>query len=499
MLFILTRTQATFLPLLTLFVCLTRADLISDLKSHGFQVLAPADLGYASAIIPYNERFMFKPAAVTFPRNTQDVSTIVKISGRYNVTVTARSGGHSYIANGLDGKVVVDLASFKKFSVDPRTKIATLGPGIRLGDLILQLNAVGRAMPHGLCPYVALGGHAGHGGYGHTSRQWGLTLDVIESLEVVLADGKIVTASKSSHPDLFWALRGASSSFGIVTSMKVKTFPVPPTVTNMQYAWDMSTDEATSAVLDWQAFSLASTTPANIGAYLVLMRGSAKGRVALSFMGGYFGPNRNFDKIVQPLFKNYPSGGLRNATAMSYVDAAFLFGQMGTLNTTVIPEASNTLYAKSLMTPQETPMTREAVGSLIEYLGDVGFTADFIWAIEIEQYGGVTSQINKVPLDATAFGRRNALFTLQFLTAPSANVPPFPPEGFTFLDGMTNAILDNMPKDWDYGAYMNYPDDRLKDWQRRYYGSHYPRLQNLKAFYDPKDLFKFPLSIELPN
>ncbi|PPQ72041.1 hypothetical protein CVT24_008082 [Panaeolus cyanescens] len=517
---------AFFLGLLT---CSTRADLISDLRDNDFEVLTSADPAYINVTTPFNRRFSYQPVAVTFPRSPKEVSTIMKISTHHNVSFTAQSGGHSYIANGLggkDGAVVIDLRLLNTVSVDPSTKIATIGPGIRLGDLALLLNEHGRAMPHGLCPYVGMGGHSGHGGYGHTSRQWGLTLDVIQSLEVVLANGEIVTASLSSHPDLFWALRGASSSFGIVTSMKAKTFAVPPSVTNMEYIWDMSIDEATAAIMDWQSYTLSPSTPAEIGLYLVVRKGSARGRVSIEFMGGYFGPHSNFDRVINPLLKNYPQPQSKNATAMSYIDAVVEFGEMGTVNTTLIPEPSNTFYVKSLMTPSDAPMSRRAVAEFVKFCATAGFDSTMIWLVEIEQYGGATSMINKVPLDSTSFGRRDALFTIQFLGAPGNNSPPFPDEDFSLLDGMASSIVNNMPSGWDYGAYVNYIDDRLPNceyfvtlhfslsslyfnlgvelmsscfWlrigQHRYYGQHYRRLQALKSIYDPKNLFNFPLSV----
>lgn len=89
-------------------------------------------------------------------------------------------------------------------SYDSGSELASVQSGIRLGDLALALNDHGRAIPHGRCTYVGIGGLAGHGGFGYTSRMWGLTLDVIDSVEVVLADGSILTASERENAELFW-------------------------------------------------------------------------------------------------------------------------------------------------------------------------------------------------------------------------------------------------------------------------------------------------------
>ncbi|PPQ74535.1 hypothetical protein CVT24_000103 [Panaeolus cyanescens] len=451
-------------------------------KSQGFKVLTSTDSGYASASAAFNRRYTFKPAAVTYPRNTQDVSTIVKISAQYNYSVAARSGGHSYIANALggkDGAVVVDLSLLNTVKVNSSSKVATIGTGNRLGDVALALNNNGRAMPHGTCPYVGIGGHSGHGGFGFASRAWGLTLDTIQSLEVVLANGTIATASTSNYPDLFWALRGSSSSFGIVTSISANTFAAPSSVTTFSYIWDLSTSAATSATLAFQTFSLASSTPAELGLEIVLGRGSSKGRVFFQIQGAYYGSNSNFNNVINPLLNKLPSVQSKSVTARTYIDSVKFFGGIGRLNTTGQPDETDTFYAKSLMTPQGSPMSNAAE-----------------WFIEIELWGGPTSVINSVPLDATSFGRRNSLLTIQFYTSAPNYVPPFPQQGFTLLDDMISLIVQNSPSGWDYGAYTNYIDDRLSNWQQQYYGSHYSRLESLKRSYDPKNMFRFPTSIE---
>jgi FAD/FMN-containing dehydrogenase len=124
----------------------------------------------------------------------------------------------------MNNSVVIDMSNFVQLSVDPTTFVATIGPGNRLGDVALGLSNAGRALPHGTCPFVGVGGHSGrqnysnilfflfilfflhegYGGYGFTSRKWGLLLDTIISLEVVLANGTIANISQTNYPDLFF-------------------------------------------------------------------------------------------------------------------------------------------------------------------------------------------------------------------------------------------------------------------------------------------------------
>ncbi|KAF9042491.1 glucooligosaccharide oxidase [Panaeolus papilionaceus] len=498
---LLRRVQASFLILSFLCVQIARGDLISSLQSRDFQVVSPTDIAYANASAPFNLRFSWKPAAVTYPRSAQDISDILKISTEHGLSVSARSGGHSYIANALggkDGAVVVDLSLLNTMQVDPSTNLATIGTGNTLGDLALALNANGRAMPHGTCPYVGVGGHSGHGGFGLSSRAWGLTLDTIESLEVVLANGDIVTASSESHPDLFWALRGSSSSFGIVTSVTAKTFPAPSQVTTIRYSWDLAAADASAAILAFQNYSQVADIPPELGLELVMSKGSALGRVFFRIQGGYYTPDINgtLSSTLSPLLTVLPKPTTITVIPRSYIDSVNYFGGEGTLNTTIAPETPNTFYAKSLMVPDRSPLTKAAVDKWTQYLGGEGFNASTKWFVDVELYGGRNSAINSVPNESTSFGRRDALFTMQFYTSAPGGLPPFPEDGFTLLDDMVDIIIQNSPKNWDYGAYANYVDDRLFDWQRRYYASHYPRLEALKAVYDPRDVFRFPTSIQ---
>jgi len=394
----------------------------------------------------------------------------------------------------MDGSVVIDMSNFVQIFVDPTTFIATIGPGNRLGDIALSLNNAGRALPHGTCPYVGIGGHSGNGGFGYTSRNWGLTLDTIQSLEVVLANGTIANVSQNNYPDLFFALRGASGSFGVVTSIQVETFAAPDSVTMFSYSWDLSAADAASATQQFQNF-VQTNIPPELGAELVLGRGSSSGRVSFGLTGGWYAPTDQFAAVIAPLLNTLPTPSGQAITPGTYIESVqYLGGLGGRLNTSGIAETHDTFYAKSLMTPEASPMTVTALNAFMGYLGDAGFTADTNWFVQLELYGGTNSAINNVALNATAFAHRSSMFTIQFYT--SSGNPPFPDDGFTFLDGMVSSIVNNEPADWDYGAYTNYIDNRLVNWQNLYYSSHYPLLKSLKDQYDPHDTFNFPKSIE---
>ncbi|KAF8522606.1 glucooligosaccharide oxidase [Hysterangium stoloniferum] len=475
------------------------ADLRSDLRALPVNAIFPGDELYANITKPYNLRFTdaFHPSALTFPSTPQQVSQILQVSTRNNYDVVARSGGHSYIANSLGGKsgrVVIDMRNFTAVTIDSSKTIAEIEPGNRLGQVALALGAEGVAIPHGVCTYVGVGGHAAHGGYGFASRMWGLTLDAVMGAEVVLANGSIVSTSASNNPDLFWALRGAGSSFGITTSLMLQTHPMPPTVTSIEMAWNLTADQGSKSIQSFQSFVI-SGIPAKLGAEIVFAKGPARGSITMALRAVYHGPSNEVNLTISPFLSTLPPPGSVLFTTGTWLEILAHMGFLGTLDTSN-PDFNDTFYAKSVMTPEASPMDKRARDAFVKYMSEEGFDTDLVWDVELELYGGSHSAINAVPLDATAFAHRSSLFTMQFYGSSPLRLPPFPDSGFPFMDAMVQSVIDNSPPDWDYGAYPNYADDRLPQWQHLYYGPHYPKLHRLKQVYDPHGVFSFPTAIE---
>ncbi|KAK7043874.1 hypothetical protein VNI00_008040 [Paramarasmius palmivorus] len=426
--------------------------LSDDLKDGGVSALFPGDEGYDSASQAFNQRYIFRPAAVAYPTCSEQVSAAVKAGAANNLKVVARSGGHSYIANGLggkDGSLVLDLSRLKRILYDSDGQTATIEPGNRLGDIALALNEYGRAIPHGRCSYVGVGGHAAGGGFGFVSRMWGLNLDAVQSVEAVLANGTIVTASSSESPELFWGLRGSAPSFGIITSLNFKTFPVPSSATIFRYSWSFDIDGATNALYAFQTF-VDSGIPSELGGELVLTRGSSRGRLNVEFFGGYWGPLASFNQTVAPYLHVLPEPSSRSIDSGSWLEGLEVL-LYGALNTSTAPDPLDTFYAKSVLAPEEEPLTEEAARTFITYLANEGFDSGTSWFVEVEVYGGSNSAVTAVPVQETAFVHRNTRFTFQLYASSSTAQPPYPESGFTFVDGMASSIISQMPEDWGWG------------------------------------------------
>lgn len=134
----------------------SRDTLAGCLGTSNVPTISPSDSAYGHEVIPYNLRLPFFPIAVAVPTTSAHVSAAIKCAQKFHTKVAARSGGHSYAAYGLggvNGSLMIDMKKFRALSVDPNTKVATIGAGLRLGDVATGIyNMGGRALPHGTCP-----------------------------------------------------------------------------------------------------------------------------------------------------------------------------------------------------------------------------------------------------------------------------------------------------------------------------------------------------------
>lgn len=176
------------------------------------------------------------------------------------------------------------------------------------------------------------------------------------------------------------AVRGSSPSFGIVTSIQTQTFPSFNETSIYLYSWDLTIAEATTALASWQSFTGSSQIPIDLGGEVVLLKGSAPGRVGVWWFGGYYGPFASFNSTVNPFLETFPRPpDSTNVTQGDWLTGleAVSFG-VGALNTTTAPDTSSGFYAKSLMTPEGELMSGEAMRDLMDYLGNVAYLSDYV-------------------------------------------------------------------------------------------------------------------------
>ena len=201
---------------------------IDQLKSSfRGELIQPADAAYESARKVYNGMIDKRPQLIARCVDVADVMAAVNF-GRDNQMLTAiRGGGHNGAGLGTcDGGLVIDLSRMKGIRVDPAAKTVRVEAGCVWGDVDHATHAFGMATPCGFISTTGVGGLTLGGGIGYLTRQYGLTIDNLLSVDMVLADGSFVTANADENTDLFWAVRGGGGNFGVVTSFVFRLHPV---------------------------------------------------------------------------------------------------------------------------------------------------------------------------------------------------------------------------------------------------------------------------------
>ncbi|KAI9715152.1 MAG: hypothetical protein M1812_006131 [Candelaria pacifica] len=474
--------------------------LVDCLTSKNVPISLISSSNYAQLAKPYNLALPYKPAAITLPTTTQHVSDSVSCAASSNTKVQAKSGGHSYASfssGGKDGSLVVDLEGFQEITVDSSTNIAKVGGGVRLGNLAEGIfKQGGRALPHGTCPGVGIGGHFTHGGYGHDSRLWGLALDTIVGLDVVLANGSYVHATSTAYPDIYYALRGAAESFGVITTFYLQTQAAP--AQTVVFSIDIpdvmgSASKATNSFLALQTFALDASIVDRKLSFGVYLDGSS-----FNIGGMYFGTLDNFNNKIKPaMLKGLPAPSTSSVQSLDWL-AALTNLAGGPLTTpTTGYDAHDTFLAKSIVTQESAPLTKAALNAFFTYVINKGRNSPSPWFSIINLNGGPDSQINAKSVDFSAYSHRSSLWTFQNYGYTANNQPPFTDNIKTFVVGLSNSLTNAQPNGV-FDAYLNYVDPTLTPQQAHqgYYGDQvYAKLLAIKQKVDPQSVFWNPQAI----
>ncbi|KAG0051073.1 hypothetical protein BGZ83_004105 [Gryganskiella cystojenkinii] len=475
------------------------SQLLTCLKPLGSKVLTSSSSKYATERYGFDLRYTYKPQVIVLATSASDVQTAVKCATASKVAVAPRSGGHSfegYSIGGQDGSLVLDLTGLSTVTV--KNGVATVGAGVRLGPLYLALyNQGGYTINAGTCPSVGIGGHALGGGFGLLGRKYGLLIDSITEMQVVNAEGALLTVSASSNSDLFYALRGAGGgSYGVVTQFTFKVIKPASTVTSYTYDWKLKDYAGVlRAYIDFQL-----TASRDVGVEMNV------GPDGLEMYGLFEGDKAAQAAALAPFLAKAPKPSSSDIRQGRHIDAqlrfSYIAGDPTDINALSLtgkykPGDSRYTKGKSLVYPE--PLKDSTIALLGKWAAKnpKGSTANYII---VDIWGGAVSD---TPADATAFIHRDAHSVFEFVSEwnEDPNAKPGIADCQPCLQWMNDMYAEFLTDfTANYGpvrGYQNYIDKDLEDWQDAYYGDALTRLKQIKSSFDPQNTFRFPQSIPL--
>jgi FAD/FMN-containing dehydrogenase len=341
-----------------------------------------------------------------------------------------------------------------------------------------------RAMPHGTCPQVGLGGHATIGGLGPSSRLWGTALDQIVELEVVLADSTIVRCSDVQNPDIFWALKGAGASFGVVTEFVLKTEPEPGEAVQFSYSFTTGKYESMAGTFKaWQKFVSDPNLTRRFASEVIFTE------IGMIISGTYFGTKAEYDAF--DMDSKFP--GNQDKKTLVFKDWVALVGHWGEeIALRLGGGIPGPLYTKSLTFNGCYLIPDAAIDKICAYM-DRTRKGTLIWFVIFDLAGGA---VNDIAQDATAYAHRDALFYMQSYAVGLRKVTNITKN---FLRGLNTLITASIPGGKDFGAYAGYVDPELVNGPLEYWRTNLPRLEQIKSLVDPGDVFHNPQSVPLAS
>ncbi|KAG7394941.1 hypothetical protein PHYBOEH_004462 [Phytophthora boehmeriae] len=435
-----------------------------------------------------------KPAGVYFATSEDDVVRAVKCSVNSGLAPVPRSGGHSYeVLSSMDGSLVIDIADMVDINLvseneEEGSAIATVQGGARLAWIYTELDRLGGYnFNAGTCPSVGIGGHISGGGYGMVSRHYGLAADQTTEMRVVLYNGTVVTASPTENTDLYWAQRGGGAgSFGIVTLFTIKAYKMPvASVFKLEY----NASVRAQVLRTWMDYF--PTADSKVTTQLVVDMGGAR------LTGQYLGDKQELDALLTDsglLSIGSMKTDQRFDNCSQLATKAYVWqgscDDLSSLNVSRHLTVKDKDYSKIKGGYSNSVMDDEGVQLTLDWADRLPNTT---WAyIQFEAYGGVFSTQEN---DMTPWGHRDAVWSVQIGVGAKKDEPETS-SSYEWIRGIAAALEPY----FDGGNYQNYCDLDLGDnYGERYWGAdNFARLRQIKAQYDPLDIFHSAQSVPLP-
>jgi FAD/FMN-containing dehydrogenase len=430
------------------------------------RLIAPADAAFAEDRLVWNSAHQGTPIAIVRAADAADVSAAVDFACRNGLDLAVRSGGHSLAGHSTgDGVLVLDTRDLRGLHVDLDGGTVWAGAGRTAGEVTTALAEHGMAVPFGDTGTVGIAGLTLGGGIGWLARKHGLAVDALVSVEIVTADGRILTASADQHPDLFWALRGGGGNFGVVTRLCYRLSPVgevlggaiflPPTRDVLRSLVPL----AMSAPEELTTIGFIMPIPP-----MPFVAEEHHGKPSLVLMFVYAGDPADGQAAIEPFTR----------VAEPFGVAAMPMPYPGIYDFTAEGGKRHASTTRSLFLDVLADASVDAVVAALE-------TAPEGSMVQLRVFGGA---MGRVPSDETAFAHRSAAVQVTIINQFVA--PEAVPDALAWNRSLFAAL-----EPASSGVYVNFLEDEGADRIRQAYpGGTYERLAQVKRRYDPSNVFR---------
>ncbi len=447
-------------------------------QSFRGEVVRPGDASYDEVRRVWNGMIDKHPALIARCSGTADVMAAVNFARDHNLPLSVRGGGHNVAGRAVcDDGLVVDLSPMRAVRVDPVNRIVQVQGGAILGDIDHETQAFDLAVPLGLVTATGVAGLTLHGGMGWLTRKYGLTLDSLIAADVVTADGHLLRASDTEHPDLFWAIRGGGGNFGVVTTFEFLAYPVGPDVWFLATIYPISQARRGPEV-PVRFHDRCTRTP---GRPRHAVERAARG---IRCPGAPGRARRHSARVLVRTFRRR-GGDPPAAAGRSARPIADLSGPRRYLDVQKFFDAD---YPDGMFYYWKSAYLKRVDDEVIDALIRHAQTRPSpLTSLDLWFLGGA---MNRVAPDKTAYARRDARYSL----AIESNWTD--PEQSDVNIAWSREVFDDMQR-FSRGAYLNFPGF-VEDHERLLrdaYGPNLDRLREIKARYDPDNLFQGLLNI----
>jgi FAD/FMN-containing dehydrogenase len=448
-----------------------------ELSGFEGRLTGPDDADYEEARNVYNAMIDKRPGLVARCAGADAVAKVVNFARDHGHILAVRGGGHNGAGLGTcDDGVVIDLSALKDVEVDPEARTVRVGGGCTWGEVDSATNEHGLATPSGIISTTGVGGLTLGGGLGHLTRQCGLAIDNLLEAEMVLANGERVRASADENPDLYWAIRGGGGNFGVVTSFLFRLHDVGTVIAGPTFWPVEAATEVLSAYREFLPsaprelngfFAFATVPPAPPFPEEIHMR------KVCGVVWCYVGDQEGADKAMAPLLEATPEPLLHAVGPMPHPALQSMFDELYPPGdqwywradfVNEIPDEAVEIHARfgAEMPTMKSTMHMYPIDGAAHDAGP----SDTAWRYRDANWGSVFAGVDPDPANVDAIGNWSVEY-FEALHPYSAG-----------------------------GAYVNMMMDEGQERVRASYGDNYDRLAQIKATYDPDNLFRVNQNIE---